>query len=255
MAKKFAEVSSKRTLEYVAAEWPAAACVHALTTTRNGGCSEGAYSSFNLASHVDDESSAVTGNRQLLMDVFELPAEPVWLEQTHSNRVIVADHHGSVEADASWTSKKNVVCAVLTADCLPVFFTNKEGNKVAAAHAGWRGLLNGVLSATFNSLQIKPEDCLVWLGPAIGPAVFEVGAEVVKSFTDKDKFTYKAFIKRDEDHYLCDIYDLARVELEQLGIRQISGGDLCTYSDKARFYSYRRDGITGRMASLIWIGD
>lgn len=255
MASKLSVTPSLPALECIAADWPVPDHVHAFTTTRKGGCSEAAYSSFNLASHVEDKTVAVTNNRQLLRDVFKLPAEPVWLEQTHSNHVIAADDFEHVEADASWTSKKGIVCAVLTADCLPVFFSNKSGSTVAIAHAGWRGLLNGVVTETFVAMRIKPDDCLVWLGPAIGAEVFEVGEEVVKSFTDKNAATLKAFRQKDEAHYLCDMYELVRIELEQQGIGQIFGGGLCTYTDKERFYSFRRDGRTGRMASLIWIGE
>ena len=250
--KNMAKDSAGKPVESIAADWPAPTHVHAFTTTRKGGVSEGAYDSFNLASHVDDQSTAVAKNRQLLKSSFELPTEPCWLNQTHSNRVIEAGCE-VVEADASWTANKDTVCAVLTADCLPVFFTDKAGRRVAIVHAGWRGLLNGVISATFSAMRIKPEDCLVWLGPSIGPGAFEVGKEVPQSFTDKDKTTRLAFTQKDEAHWLCDMYQLARIELGQLGVKQVFGGGLCTYTDKENFYSFRRDGNTGRMASLIWI--
>ncbi len=250
-----ARVLSSRPLECIAADWPAPNRVHAFTTTRQGGCSEGAYKSFNLASHVNDQASAVTRNRQLLRQVFELPAEPVWLEQTHSNRVINADDYDHIEADASWASSQGVVCAVLTADCLPVLFTNKTGSRVAIAHAGWRGLLNGVISKIFSAMKIEADDALVWLGPAIGADAFEVGKEVLQSFSDKHRTTLQAFRQKDEEHWCCDMYRLARIELEQQGISQIYGGGLCTFSDRENFYSYRRDGNTGRMASLIWMSE
>lgn len=247
--------ASLGALECIPADWPAPEHIHAFTTTRKGGVSEGVFGSFNLASHVDDQSSAVTSNRQLLKAFYELPAEPCWLQQIHSNQVIDAHRFESIEADASWTSSKDVVCTALTADCLPVFFTNKEGSCVAMAHAGWRGLLNGVISETFSAMQIKPEHCLVWLGPAIGPDAFEVGTEVRKSFSDKDSKTLNAFSQKDQGHWLCDMPQLARIELQQLGIRQIFGGNQCTYADKEHFYSFRRDGSTGRMASLIWMDE
>lgn len=255
MAKESSRQSSKQTAECISADWPAPGHVHAFTTTRKGGISEGVYDSFNLALHVNDRPGAVISNRQLLQDIFELPAQPLWLQQNHSNCVVAADHFDLIEADASWTSSKNTVCAVLTADCLPVFFTNKDGSRVAITHAGWRGLLNGVISATFSAMQIKPDDCLAWLGPSIGPDVFEVGKEVLQSFTDKDKATLQAFKQKDEEHWCCDMVQLARIELEQLGVEQIFSSGLCTYTDKENFYSYRRDGNTGRMASLIWIGE
>jgi YfiH family protein len=248
-----ARESSSSAPECIHADWSAPEHIRAFTTTRKGGVSEGVYGSFNLALHVDDQASAVTRNRQLLRDTFELPAEPVWLQQTHSNRVIDTNHFDATEADASWASKNGAVCAVLTADCLPVFFTNKEGSKVAVAHAGWRGLLNGVISKTFSAMQTNPDDCLVWLGPSIGPDAFEVGQEVLQSFIDKDKAVLQAFRQKDEEHWLCDMYQLARIELGRLGVNQVSGGGLCTYTDKENFYSFRRDGNTGRMASLIWI--
>lgn len=248
-------VLSSRPLECISADWPAPDHVHAFTTTRQGGCSEGAYESFNLASHVNDQASAVTRNRQLLRQVFELPAEPVWLEQIHSNRVINAGDYDHIEADASWASSRGVVCAVLTADCLPVLFTNKTGSRVAIAHAGWRGLLNGVISKTFSAMKIEADDALVWLGPAIGADAFEVGKEVMQSFSDKHRMTLQAFRQKDEKHWCCDMYRLARIELEQLGISQIYGGGLCTFTDRENFYSYRRDGNTGRMASLIWMSE
>lgn len=253
MVKVFSNQASMQALECIPADWSAPGHVHAFTTTRKGGTSEGVYDSFNLAAHVGDQLSAVNANRQLLKDVFDLPAEPVWLQQVHSNRVITADKFNDSEADASWTSNRNVVCAVLTADCLPVFFSSKDGSRVAMAHAGWRGLLNGVISKTFSALHIKPDDCLVWLGPAIGPGAFEVGKEVLASFTEEDESTLHAFSQKDEEHWLCDMYQLARIELKKLGITQVSGGELCTYSDEENFYSFRRSGGTGRMASLIWI--
>jgi YfiH family protein len=254
MASESSKASPSLAPECVPADWPAPDHVHAFATTRKGGVSEGIYDSFNLASHVDDQISAVASNRQLLKDAFELPAEPVWLQQVHSKRVIDASHFDSIEADASWTSKKNTVCAVLTADCLPVFFTDKAGSRVAVAHAGWRGLLKGVVSATFSATKIKPDDCLVWLGPAIGPDAFEVGKEVLEAFTDIDSKARNAFRQKDEDHWYCDMYQLARIELARQGIEQVYGGGLCTYSDAENFYSYRRDGDTGRIASLIWMG-
>ena len=260
-----AEPLSDQQLYSIVADWPAPDNVHAFTTTRNcsdasAGNSKGVYANFNLAEHVQDELPDVLSNRQLLNKQFKLPSEPVWLKQTHSKRVIDAYSGDTgcadqvdIEADASWTSKPNIVCAVMTADCLPVFFTNRSGSRVALAHAGWRGMLNGIISSTQHKSGIDADDCLVFLGPAIGPDYFEVGDEVRQKFLAKDSRCADAFIKKDVNHWMCDLYKLARIELEQLGIHNISGGDLCTYSDSERFYSYRRDGETGRMASLIWI--
>ncbi|MFC1589742.1 peptidoglycan editing factor PgeF [Pseudomonadota bacterium] len=251
-------LSGRSSGDCIRADWPAPKTVQAFTTTRKNGFSTGAYASLNLAQHVEDDSSVVERNRNWLKDHFNLPSLPVWLQQTHSNTVITADDFRNIEtppeADASWTSNSSVVCAVLTADCLPVFFTNKQGNRVAVAHAGWRGVENGVISRCFAATGISPEDCLVWLGPAIGADAFEVGTEVYETFVKKSPENAGAFKQKDAQHWLCDIYQLARIELQQLGIQSIYGGGLCSYSDKANFYSFRRDGNqTGRMASLIWL--
>jgi len=238
-------------------DWPAPSRVRAFSTTRQGGFSEGCYASFNLADHVNDVADRVRQNRTLLSQAFDLPAEPVWLQQVHGNRVVhaAAGDSSSPEADAAWTSSKGVVCAVLTADCLPVFFTDLKGSRVAVAHGGWRGLLNGVLAATLSAAGIMPQQCLAWLGPAIGPDAFEVGEDVRQAFIEKHPDNSGAFRQKDESHWLCDLYRLARMELEQQGVKQVYGGGLCTFSDSHRFYSYRRDGDTGRMASLIWLSE
>lgn len=247
-------------VDCICPDWPAPETVQAFTTTRKNGYSVGSYASLNLAQHVEDDHSIVERNRDRLIKKFNLPSQPVWLQQTHSNTVIKADNfqHSLVppEADASWTSNSNVACAVLTADCLPVFFTNKQGDRVAVTHAGWRGALNGIITSSFLTMGIAAEDCLVWLGPAIGAENFEVGADVYKAFTHKNSENDIAFRQIDNQHWLCDIYQLARIELQQLGIQSIYGGGLCTYFDEENFYSFRRDGArTGRMASLIWLAE
>ena len=231
--------------------------VKAFTTTRQGGFSAGPYASFNLADHVKDDAENVKQNRGLLRQAFDLPAEPLWLKQVHGRQVVnaSAEHPAMAEADASWTSDTGVVCAVLTADCLPVLFSSSDGSRVAVAHGGWRGLHQGVLTATISASGIAPQDCLVWLGPAIGPDAFEVGAEVRQAFIDKDPKTLEAFRQKDAEHWLCDIYQLARIELQQLGVTHIYGGGPVYFTDAESFYSYRRDGDTGRMASLIWVAD
>lgn len=238
-------------------DWPAPDKVKALTTTRQGGCSQEGYASFNLADHVNDAVDKVNRNRALLRQTFDLPGEPLWLKQVHGRQVVKAsaDYPGIAEADASWTTDTGTVCAVLTADCLPVLFSSADGRRVAAAHAGWRGLHAGILTSTVLASGIEPQDCLAWLGPAIGPEAFEVGLEVRQAFIDKDPKTDEAFEQKDESHWLCDIYKLARMELEQLGVTHIYGGGRCTFSDTESYYSYRRDGDTGRMASLIWIAE
>jgi len=239
-------------------DWPAPGTVKAFTTSRKNGFSSAPYASLNLAQHVEDDCATVERNRDHLIKYFHLPSAPVWLQQTHSNKVIVADdfQHAQLppEADASWTSSPNVVCAVLTADCLPVFFTNKQGDRIAVTHAGWRGVLNGIITESFFNTGIAAEDCLVWLGPAIGAEHFEVGTDVYEAFVDKNPENDTAFKQTDGQHWLCNIYQLAKIELQQLGIHSIYGGGLCTYADEENFYSFRRDGAkTGRMASLIWL--
>jgi len=236
--------------------------VQAFTTLISGGYSTGNYSQFNLASHVGDDLAAVRVNREKLFEDLNLPAEPVWLDQVHSNKVILAGENlvqGTVaephvmQADASISRTPGVVCAVLTADCLPVFFCNQSGSEVAVAHAGWRGLHGGIITATVNTMRSSAEALLVSLGPAIGPKAFEVGEEVFNAFVDKNRKNRSAFVENRKHHYLCDIYQLARIELESLGVTRVSGGNYCTYSEAQRFYSYRRQQITGRMASLIWL--
>ena len=239
---------------FIIPQWPVAPHVHALVTLRSGGYSSGPYASFNLADHCGDDPAVVRRNRQLLREHFNLPAEPAWLQQVHSNRIIRVDQGTSgAEADGSWTSAAGVVCVVMTADCLPLLICNRDGTRVAAVHAGWRGLHAGVISNAVTALATDPAELLVWLGPAIGPQAFEVGPEVVHAFSDRLPENAAAFTRTDEQHWLCDLYRLARLELARLGIGSIHGGNLCTYTDSERFYSYRRDGKTGRIASLIWL--
>lgn len=231
--------------------WPAPENIHAVTTLRTGGVSAGAYASLNPALHVGDHSDRVIENRRLIKAMLNLPAEPVWLSQIHSNSVIDAAKSGSLEqADASYSNESGVVCAVLTADCLPLLICDTDGACVAAIHAGWRGLLAGVITNTVKALQKR--DLLVWLGPAIGPNCFEVGAEVRAAFIEKSAVFGNAFKEQHDNHWLADIYQLARDELLSLGIDRIYGGHFCTVTEHERFYSYRRDQVTGRMATLIW---
>jgi YfiH family protein len=247
-------MAETHTPGYISPDWPAPANVRALVTLRSEGYSRGSYSSFNLAEHTGDDPRAVSRNRALLRDYFHLPAEPVWLEQVHSRRVVMADTIAcGTAADASWTDVAGSVCAVMTADCLPVLICDRAGSRVAAAHAGWRGLHAGVVSNTVTRLECAPADLMVWLGPAIGPGAFEVGAEVVQAFIARDSHNALAFRQTDDHHWMCDLYRLARIELDTLGVRAVFGGNECTFTDSTRFYSYRRDGETGRMASLIWL--
>lgn len=235
------------------ADWPAPPAVRACVSTRHGGVSNAPYDGLNLATHVGDEPAAVAQNRAMLKTLLHLPAEPVWLDQVHGVAVVNAGNTQNACADASFATVRNVVCTVMTADCLPVLLCNRAGTRVAAAHAGWRGLHAGVIEAAVQALNETPDNILVWLGPAIGPQAFEVGEEVHQAFTADLPQSAEAFSASRPGHWLADIYQLARLRLARIGITQIYGGGLCTFSDPERFYSYRRDGKTGRMASLIWI--
>lgn len=234
--------------------WPVLPSVGAVSTTRQGGVSDSPYDSLNLGAHVGDDPLKVAENRQRMSAWENLPQEPYWLEQIHGTDVVILNGaaHMPVQADAAYTNRKGEVCAIMTADCLPVLFCSSQGDEVAAAHAGWRGLCHGVIENTVSCFEAAPEEIMVWLGPAIGPDKFEVGAEVREQFMTFDSQAAAAFSAQG-DKYLADIYLLARQRLASLGITQIYGGEYCTMTDAERFFSYRREGITGRMASLIWL--
>ncbi|WP_340121625.1 peptidoglycan editing factor PgeF [Methylobacter svalbardensis] len=232
-------------------DWPAPANIHAATTLRVGGVSGGVYGSLNPAMHVGDDADLVTQNRQIIKGLLGLPGDPVWLDQIHSHRAVQAVTSEPLQqADASYTSESGIVCAVMTADCLPLLVCSTDGSQVAAIHAGWRGLLTGVISNTVSAMQ--QSDLLVWLGPAIGPDCFEVGAEVRDAFLAKSAVFIPAFKPQSNGKWLADIYQLARIDLGLLGIDKVYGGGFCTVTEQERFYSYRRDKETGRMATLIW---
>lgn len=240
-------------MNWIKPDWPLPPCVHAATTLRTGGVSTAGYASLNPAAHVNDDPMHVRTNRRIIRDRLELPSEPVWLQQVHGIRVIKADlAEGLEEADASFTDKAGTVCAVLTADCLPLLFCGDNGAVIAAAHADWRGLAAGVIEKTLVAMNCA--EVSVWLGPAIGPDHFEVGEEVRSAFVAAKPVTHSAFKKADAPgKWLADIYQLARIQLAEFEIDEIYGGEYCTVKDAQRFYSYRRDGAaTGRMASLIW---
>ena len=235
----------------IAPDWPAPARVQSLMTTRQGGVSRGPFASLNLGLHVQDDPLAVTENRARLHQT--LPAEPVWLNQVHGIHVVQAESvRGVPDADASFTREPGTVCAVLTADCLPVLFCARDGSVVAAAHAGWRGLAAGVLEATLAIMNVPPGEVMAWLGAAIGPEAFVVGDEVRDTFITSHPTSVSAFLPH-QGKWLADIDTLARIRLKACGVPTVYGGGLCTYTDAARFYSYRRDGKTGRMAALIWL--
>lgn len=235
-------------------EWPAPMRVRAISTTRHGGISEPPYNSLNLADHVADLPAYVTANRQRLAKIAGYPREPAWLQQIHGNQVVTAETVCEpVAADAAWTREPGYPCVVMTADCLPVLFCDRAGTVVAAAHAGWRGLAGGVIAATVAQINVPPNQLLAWLGPAIGPAAFEVGAEVRAAFLLLDADCTGCFQPSPAGRWLADLYGLARRQLESLGVTAIYGGNFCTFSDSERFFSYRRESRTGRMASLIWL--
>jgi YfiH family protein len=236
-------------------DWPAPPGVKSLMTRRIGGVSDPPWDSFNLGDHVGDDPSHVAANRARLR--LQLPAEPKWLKQVHSARAVELGREPDREADAVFTRQTRQVCAVLTADCLPVLFCDRSGSVVAAAHAGWRGLAAGILEATVAAMQAPPADILAWMGAAIGPQVFEVGDEVRQAFVARHPATAVAFVPQPwsgtSPKWLADIYHLARTRLNQAGVQAVYGGGRCTFSEPDSFYSYRRDGVTGRMAALIWL--
>src|SRR3989338_3176003 len=233
-------------------EWPAPPGVKALQTTRKGGVSASPYDTLNLGEHVSDAPLAVARNRMLLNTL--LPSEPVWLEQVHGTTVANADAADCrVQADACIARYRGSVCVVMTADCLPVLLCDKQGSVVGAAHAGWKGLAAGVIEATVQKMDIAPPSLMAWLGPAIGQQGFEGGREVRHAFIAVQPQTSTAFISGQSGKWFADIYALARLRLNALGITRIYGGTHCTYHERDRFFSYRRDGVTGRMGTLIWL--
>ncbi|MFO6425359.1 peptidoglycan editing factor PgeF [Motilimonas sp. KMU-193] len=239
--------------------WPAPAHVVAFSTTRKGGVSVGPFSSLNFGLHVSDRPEHVMANRALLSDGLGLIRQPLWLEQVHGVDVIKYDSSHRLDAakpsvaDGCWTDLPHYPCVVMTADCLPVLLTDQQGTFVAAVHAGWRGLCDGILQQAVQAAPAEPEQILVWLGPAIGPQAFQVGAEVREQFIKQDPRFEQAFVADKAGKWLADLYLLARLTLAKQGVEQVFGGEHCTYHESESFYSYRRDGVTGRMASLIYL--
>ena len=240
-------------LEFLVPDWPVPETVRAVMTTRRGGFSTGPYSSFNLASHVGDDERAVAANRQRLRDALSLPGEPQWLDQVHGRKVAKLSQPVMESADAAVAFEPGPVAAVLTADCLPLLLASRAGDRVGIVHAGWRGMVLGVVEAAVAALAGDPGDLVAWLGPAIGPAVFEVGGEVRRMFVSMQPESAADFRPGRGQKYLADLPGLARRRLVACGVTSIHGGEHCTVADPARFYSYRRDGQTGRMAALIWL--
>jgi len=237
--------------DWLIPDWPAPVGIKACVTTRAGGVSAAPFDSFNLGDHVDDDPEAVSQNRSKLTSC--LRVQPAWLKQVHGIDVVQASPAQVMQADASWSKTPGVACTIMTADCLPALFCNRQGTQVAAAHAGWRGLAAGVLEAAVNSFADQPSEILVWLGPAIGPQAFEVGPEVREAFIATHPETAEAFIAgANPGKFMADIYRLARLRLAAHGVTAVYGGGLSTYDDE-RFFSYRRGARTGRFASLVWI--
>lgn len=237
---------------WISANWPAPSNIVAGCTTRTGGVSAAPYASLNLGEHVGDDPGCVCENRRRLVAGARLPAEPLWLKQVHGNQVVIDPPAGSrPQADAIVSRTTGFVCAVMIADCLPILLVSGSGVEIAAIHAGWRGLAGGVVEATVGVMQAAPGEMLAWLGPAISKAHFEVGDEVRQAFTEHDPAAARCFSRNAQDRWQANLFALARQRLEDAGIRQIFGGDHCTYGDSERFFSYRRDGQCGRMACFV----
>jgi hypothetical protein len=241
-----------RPSDWIAPDWPVPARVRAVVTTRNGGRSAAPYASMNLGQRVGDDPAMVDANRRRLRSF--LPAEPRWLHQVHGARVVRAEESGEApDADAAVTTQANCVCAIMIADCMPVLFADRDGRAVGAAHAGWRGLAAGVLENTIDAMGVAPTNLIAWLGPAIGPSAFEVGNDVRDAFIRSDPAAENAFHAHLPGKWLGDLFKLARQRLARAGVSEVHGGGLCTYSDPTRFFSHRRDKVSGRMAALIWM--
>lgn len=235
-------------------DWPAPDNIRAFSTTRQGGFSQSPFDSFNLGDHVGDDIAIVTQNRQQLSQLAQTPEAPRWLKQVHGAHVISSrDWQCDIEADAIFSKHKDHICTIMTADCLPILLCNQQGDTVAAIHAGWRSLAAGIIEKTLHHFNGESDTILAWLGPAIGPSQFEVGQDVYDIFCQHSPHASNAFTATDNSHYLADIYQLARQRLNEQSVHAIYGGDFCTVNDTQRFFSYRRDGQTGRMATLIWI--
>lgn len=239
---------------FIVPDWPAPANIKAVSTTRLGGVSQQPYLGLNLGLHVGDNKEHVQHNRAQLQQELKLMEPPAWLNQIHSTEVIDLNASLTVvpDADGSYTQTSGIACTVMTADCLPVLLCDTGGNQVAAVHAGWRGAADGIIEAALDKFTVHSDQILAWLGPAIGPDAFEVGSEVRELFLAEQPQAELAF-KPHGDKWLADLYLLARQRLQRYGVTKIYGGEFCTFSNPDCFYSYRRDRVTGRQASLIWI--
>lgn len=243
------------SLSYIRAYWPAPQQFHAITTTRNGGVSQMPFASLNLGDHVGDKQHDVDSNRQRLQETLNLPAAPTWLKQTHSTTAVLADAHQQQsvpEADASFSDNVGIVCCVMTADCVPIVLCSPSTGEIAAIHAGWRGLCDGVIEATVKAMNTSAQDMIAWIGPCISQAAFEVGDEVRAQFIATDKAAQRAFLPNAQGRWHADLVKISAQRLRYSGINGIYGGHFCTYREPERFFSYRRDNQTGRMATMIW---
>lgn len=248
------EVKCTDSLDFIIPDWSVPQNIKAVMTTRDGGFGSDQFGSLNIAKHVGDDELTVEKNRNLLSSELNLPSTPLWLNQVHSNKVISeVEYKDSIDADGLYTSEKGVVLAIMTADCLPVIFFDNDKKQIAAIHCGWRGLLSGIIENTITKLSVKLENISVWMGVAIGPQNFEVGGEVLELFAKKNKKLENCFVQKSGDKWLADIYQIARTLLLDNGITKIFGGKGCSFEGKDKFFSYRRDGETGRMATLIWM--
>jgi YfiH family protein len=242
-----------RSAALITPQWPAPGPVRCVSTTRIGGISRGVYASLNLADHVGDDPDAVAGNRRFVQQILRLPSAPVWLSQVHGSRIVDAAAPGrSLEADGSFATRPNTVCAVLSADCLPVLLCDKSGRRVAAVHAGWRGLLAGVVEAAVRALGLAPDDLMAWIGPGIGQHAYTVGPDMRERFLRRRPESITTF-SRFDGRWHADLTALARQALARSAIANVHAHGACTFSERARFFSYRRDRRTGRMATLIWL--
>jgi YfiH family protein len=240
-------------IETITPDWPAPARIRACCTTRRGGVSARPFDSLNLGMHVGDREADVMQNRRRLRAQLALPGEPEWINQTHGVGVVTLENDSGRDADAAITRKPGRVAVVMTADCLPILLCNRDASEVAALHAGWRGLQAGIIQSTLAAMQSPRAQLLAWIGPGISQACFEVGEEVYAAFVDADGTTAACFSANRPGHWLCDLAGIAAALMYELGVAQVARSPHCSYRDAGRFYSYRRDAVTGRMASMIWI--
>ncbi len=246
-------MTNKTKSPWIWADWPAPNNIHAGTSIRVGGNSQAPYNELNLALHVGDIPETVVDNRQILSKQLNLPSEPVWLEQTHSSNIISIDTSAeNVIADGSFTAEQNKVCAIMTADCVPILFCDAKGTKIAAIHAGWKGICGGIIEKAVNEFS-NPDSLLAWIGPCISGQYYEIGMDVYEKFENYSTTLKRAFRQRNEDHWYCDLATLVKIILGNSGVTSIYACGLCTYAKDSLFYSYRRDGNTGRTATLIWM--